>query len=232
MEIVDVALLPGLGRPATDFLPIVGPLQAAGFRCHLLEPPDTFPGEPTLLDLADEVALRLQAAGARYHLVGHAFGNRLARAIVARRNELVASLTLLGAGGYVAMAQDVLESLAACYRPDVSEDDLRQSVRRCMLAPGSDVGPYLTGWMGAVSNYQHDALNRTPAESWVHASCAHTLVVQGLQDVIAVPENGRAYVRDNPRAMLVEIDGAGHALVCEQPNAVSTALLEFFRSTS
>jgi pimeloyl-ACP methyl ester carboxylesterase len=207
-------------------------LQVAGFRCHLLEPPDTFPGEPTLLDLADEVALRLQAAGARYHLVGHAFGNRLARAIVARRNELVASLTLLGAGGYVAMAQDVLESLAACYRPDVSEDDLRQSVRRCMLAPGSDVGPYLTGWMGAVSNYQHDALNRTPAESWVHASCAHTLVVQGLQDVIAVPENGRAYVRDNPRAMLVEIDGAGHALVCEQPNAVSTALLEFFRSTS
>ena len=42
MEIVEVALLPGLGRPATDFLPIVGPLQAAGFRCHLVEPPDTF----------------------------------------------------------------------------------------------------------------------------------------------------------------------------------------------
>jgi pimeloyl-ACP methyl ester carboxylesterase len=54
--------------------------------------------------------------------------------------------------------------------------------------------------------------------------------VQGLQDACAVPENGRRYVAMHPEiAQLVEIDGAGHALLPEQPAAVAAAVVDFLR---
>lgn len=80
-------------------------------------------------------------------------------------------------------------------------------VRCCPVSGGRPptsvpiVGPLTTAgyrWLTDVQHNQQQALNRTPTEPWVYVACTHTLVIQGLQDVIAVPENGRAYVRDNP----------------------------------
>ena len=57
------------------------------------------------------------------------------------------------------------------------------------------------------------------------------LVVQGLQDVCAPPENGRRYVAAHPaEATLVEVD-AGHALLPEQPRAVVEAVIGFLRGS-
>ena len=43
-----------------------------------------------------------------------------------------------------------------------------------------------------------------------------------------VPENGRRYAAMHPdRVQLVEIDGAGHALLPERPEAISAAVLAF-----
>ena len=54
------------------------------------------------------------------------------------------------------------------------------------------------------------------------------LVVQGLEDVWAVPEKGRRYAAMHPdRVQLVEIDGAGHAQLPERPEAISAAVLAF-----
>jgi pimeloyl-ACP methyl ester carboxylesterase len=54
------------------------------------------------------------------------------------------------------------------------------------------------------------------------------LVVQALQDAIAPPGNGRRYVAESaPHARLVEIDGAGHAMIPERPELISAALVEF-----
>ena len=45
-----------------------------------------------------------------------------------------------------------------------------------------------------------------------------------------MPENGRRFVAAHPDvATLVEIDGAGHALLPEQPAAVASAVLGFLR---
>ncbi|MDE3111062.1 MAG: alpha/beta hydrolase [Acidobacteriota bacterium] len=54
------------------------------------------------------------------------------------------------------------------------------------------------------------------------------LVVQGLQDVSAVPQNARIFKADFPdRVQLVEIDHAAHALLPEQPRQVAAAVLKF-----
>jgi pimeloyl-ACP methyl ester carboxylesterase len=56
------------------------------------------------------------------------------------------------------------------------------------------------------------------------------LVVQALQDAIAPVENGRRYVSESaPHARLVEIDGAGHAMLPEQPEAIASVVIEFLK---
>jgi pimeloyl-ACP methyl ester carboxylesterase len=54
------------------------------------------------------------------------------------------------------------------------------------------------------------------------------LVIQGLEDHIAVPENGRSLAEDYPdRVRLVEVEGAGHGVAFERPDVVITAVSEF-----
>jgi len=54
------------------------------------------------------------------------------------------------------------------------------------------------------------------------------LVVQGLQDAVAPPENGRLLKQAEPdRVELVEIDGAGHALLPEKPDAIARLVVSY-----
>jgi len=71
---------------------------------------------------------------------------------------------------------------------------------------------------------------RTPREDWWNASVGRVLVVQALQDAIAPVENGRRYTAESViHAHLVEIDGAGHAMLPEQPEAIASAVIEFLK---
>src|SRR6516225_7561475 len=57
----------------------------------------------TLHDLAGDVAGVIKAIGCGpVHLIGHAFGNRIARCLAVDRPSLVRSVTLLAAGGLIA----------------------------------------------------------------------------------------------------------------------------------
>src|SRR5712692_7638578 len=60
-------------------------------------------------------------------------------------------------------------------------------------------------------------------------SPTRVLVIQGLQDRLAPPENGRRYVAEVAQhATLCEIDGAGHALLPERPDEIANALIALF----
>jgi pimeloyl-ACP methyl ester carboxylesterase len=101
-------------------------------------------------------------------------------------------------------------------------------VRQVFFAPGNDPSVWRDGWMGEVAAYQRAAVLATPREDWWGASVDRVLVVQALQDAIAPPGNGRRYVAESaPHARLVEIDGAGHAMIPERPELISAALVEF-----
>jgi pimeloyl-ACP methyl ester carboxylesterase len=56
------------------------------------------------------------------------------------------------------------------------------------------------------------------------------LVVQGLEDGIAPPENGRDLRRLYPdRVKLVELKRAGHAMLPEQPAAIGEAFISWLK---
>jgi pimeloyl-ACP methyl ester carboxylesterase len=67
-----------------------------------------------------------------------------------------------------------------------------------------------------------------PLESWWPGGKGPMLVVQGLSDVMAPPENGRSLKRDYPdRVTLVELPGVGHFMVRERPDLVTEAIASF-----
>jgi pimeloyl-ACP methyl ester carboxylesterase len=54
------------------------------------------------------------------------------------------------------------------------------------------------------------------------------LVLQGLYDVIAPPENGRSLKRDHPeRVTLVEFEDLGHSMARERPDLVVNAIVDW-----
>lgn len=227
-----VVFIPSLGRPGTDYDSLVEALTGEGFEAFAIDPPASMPGEPTLHALVAEIITELDSSGIdQVHLVGHAFGNRVVRCVVADRPERVRSMTLLAAGGYVDIADDVLAHLWSCFDTTLPRDEHLAHVQAAFFAPGNDPAPWRRGWKATIARYQTAAVQRTNRDDWWDAVADPTLVIQGLQDVIAVPENGRRFQADHPdQTQLVEIDGAGHALVPEQPEAILAALVPFLRA--
>jgi len=224
-----IVLVPSLGRPATDFDPIVPALTGAGYEPVLMDPRPSWDGSPTLHDLAADTIARLDALSVdRFHLVGHAFGNRLSRTITADFNDRVKSLTLLAAGGLVEPPEHVFAALWKCFDPSLAEHEHLAHVKTAFFADGNDPSVWRDGWMPEVFRYQRAAVTSTPRDDWWSASVGRVLVVQALQDAIAPPGNGRRYVAESaPHARLVEIDGAGHAMLPEQPQLIASAMLDF-----
>jgi len=229
---LPVVLLPSLGRGASDFDRLAADLRAAGFEVLALDPPPDLPLEVTLHDLADRVREALDARGwQQVHLVGHAFGQRVARCVVADHPDRVATLTMLASGGLVPMDPEIAFSLASCFDTGLSAAEHLRHVRRVFFAEGNDATVWADGWLPDIATKQTRSVHATEPGEWNTAAARRVPVVQGLQDACAVPENGRRFVAKHPGvATLVEIDGAGHALLPERPDEVSAALIGFLQA--
>ena len=97
------------------------------------------------------------------------------------------------------------------------------------FAPGNDPTVWRGGWYPEVAAAQIAATRATPVDGWWNAgSSTSLLVIQGLQDTVAPPENGRMMKAEmGDRVELLEIDGAGHALLPEQPEKIAAAIIAY-----
>jgi pimeloyl-ACP methyl ester carboxylesterase len=228
-----VALIPSLGRGAADFDDLALRLADAGYTAAAVDPRNA--GEScggtenlTLHHYAADVAAIISELGGPAHVVGHAFGNRVARCLATDSPELVSTVTLLAAGGLVEPAPENREALRRCFRYDLPEQEHLAAVRQAFFAEGNDPSVWRGGWWGCVSAAQSMASRATPVETWWRGGVAPLLVIQGLDDVIARPENGRALRDEMPgRVTLVELESMGHAMLPEQPWAIAHHLTEF-----
>ena len=228
----SVVLIPSLGRPSSDFDLLSESLREASFHPVAIDPRPQFPDRPNLHDLALDTIHQIDEMGIEnFHLVGHAFGNRLSRCIAADFPERVLSLTLLAAGGLVEPPAEMWQVLFSCYDSTMSDEDHIAAVRTAFFAEGNDPTSWRDGWYPEIMKYQRGAITSTPREDWWSAAVSRVLVVQALQDAIAPVENGRRYQAESaPHAQLVEINGSGHAMLPEQPDAIASALIAFLRN--
>jgi pimeloyl-ACP methyl ester carboxylesterase len=230
-----VMLLPSLARGAQDFAALMATLASSGFRAIAVNPRGIAGSTGTLVgltlhDLAADIASIIESLDATpAHIVGHAFANRIARCLATDRPELVKSVTLLGAGGLVAVQHEAIAALESTFTTKLSDADWLTAIRTShFFAPTSNPMVWREGWWPSVAAAQLAMMRATPHEEWWAAGTAPLLVIQGLDDGLSVPANGRA-LREalGDRVQLVELANAGHALLPEQPEAIAKAIVEF-----
>jgi pimeloyl-ACP methyl ester carboxylesterase len=207
-----LVLLPGLGRPSSDLDLFAARLVDAGYRIVLPQPRgiDASTGSLehlTLHDLARDIAAVIETVGgAPAVVIGHAFGNRIARCLATDRPDLVRLVVLLSSSGKVQPTADIAEAIRLAQAVDTPPDVRAKAVRDAWFAPGSDTGPWLDGWSQPVMRAYLAAAESTRVEDWWTAGRADVLIVQGLCDVSAPVDNGRL-LRDEigNRATLIEL---------------------------
>src|SRR5215471_10970383 len=184
----------------------------------------------TLHDLAGDVAGVIKAIGCgTVHLVGHAFGNRIARCLAVDQPPLVRSVTLLAAGGLIGPSTPLGTSFRSATQAKMNGSDCVTTLGARWLSPASDpkVLEQVECWPAV--HIAHLATSRNvPLEYWWSAGTAPLLVIQGLDDAPAPPGNGHALREQlGERVRVVDLPDAGHFLLLEQPEAAARAVSEF-----
>ncbi len=231
-----VVMLASLGRGAEDFTDLAARVAAEGYGAICMQPRGIGGSRGSLEgvsfdDLARDVGAVLDWAGERPAiLIGHAFGNRLARNAALLFPDKVKALILLAAGGQVPIPPNVGADLMACFDESLSAEAHLGCVQRGFFAPGNDPAVWQDGWYPTTALMQSNAVRTSDHTAWKLGGGQPMLVVQALQDAIAPPANAQALAEAAPdRIRIVEIDGAGHAMLPERPAEIAARVLAFLK---
>ena len=232
-----IVMIPSLGRGAADFDDLASRVAAAGFRVLRLQPRgiDGSTGPMTgitLRDLASDVAHVITTSGAgRAVVLGHGDGNRIARATAAYDPALVSAVILVAAGGKAPPDAEARAALTATFDRSLPDDVHLSKVATAFFAPGHNPAVWRDGWYPATARMEAVAGAATPISDWWTAGSAPVLVVQGNQDRIAPPANADLLKQDiGARVDVVRIDGAGHALLPEQPEKLAQVVIGYLHA--
>src|SRR6188768_2045148 len=146
-----VVLLPSLARDSDDYDQVAEGLAAAGF--HVLRPKPRGIGRSTgpmtnitLHDLARDIAEVVEKMGnGRAVIVGHAYGNWVARMTAADHPKLVRGVVIAAAA---AKQYDPALTTAVTNAGNLalSDEERLVALRFAFFAPGNDPTVWLTGW--------------------------------------------------------------------------------------
>ena len=225
-------ILPSYGRDGgEDYDDLTARLVAAGWR--VLRPqPRGIAGSSgpmdnqSMHDLAEDVTLCIQTLCQQpVVLLGHAFGNVLARVLTTDQPHLVQAVALAAAEAS-GVPEEVGKLPFIAGDLSASEHARLAALRKGFFAPNHDPRGWLDGWYPATLKMQRAAANRTGLrESW---SCGDVPLLQiiGEYDPF-IPEPYWHGLRDQlgDRVTAVVVKDASHALFPEQPVAVAAALL-------
>lgn len=242
-EGAPVLLLPALARDGRDFDPLAAALVQAGRRVLAVAPRgvgDSAPARPdsTLADHVEDAAAVLDALapGDAADVIGATFGGRVARALAVRRPDLVRCLVLLGSGGTVPPDPDATAA-ARAFMTALAEGRAEGSLdaARVYFGPGADpaIEPlrslFLDGWWPAGLAGQRAAARDSAGDGEIlSGGAAPMLIVHGTADRIAPPANAEALAEAaGARARLVLVEGTGHLVMLDAPDAAVAAVTAF-----
>ena len=228
-----VALLPSYARSASDFNELVAELNGAGYRTLAMQPRgidgSTLPSwHMTLHGYAGDLRAVLDAEGIAepVAVVGHAYGNRVARTFASDFPERTEALVLLAAGGEEPAPPEVAAAIPKALIEAWPEATRRRAIALGFFAQGNAVPDYwMAGWYPRAGIAQAGATTNTPFVEWGAGGRAPILILQPGEDA-AAPDGAAALRSRFPdRVELVVIEGAGHALLPEQPGEVAREIL-------
>jgi len=236
-----VVLLPG-GALNVDYMDgLAKELAESGYRVVSVNPRgaghSTGKAEGiTLHDLANDVAAVIQKEKTGHvSVVGHAFGNRVARMLDADHPGLVDTVILLAAGGKIPGTPNAEKALKVIFSPDGTEVE-RQKAMTYMVGNPADAkkaGDIIrSSHAPGAGPIQYAASVKTPLnEWWAPTGKSRYLIIQGSLDQSAPAKNGEILKEDlGERAKIVSIKGAGHLMLITYPDKCSEEIVSFLKS--
>jgi pimeloyl-ACP methyl ester carboxylesterase len=230
-----LVMLPSLGRDGyEDFDTVAGML--APHHTVLRPQPRGIGGSTgplagvSLHHMADDIARVIEAlAGGRAAVLGHAFGNFVARMTAADHPHLVRGVVLAAAA-----ASSYPPEIAACPRiagaPDLPEEERLAALRLGFFAEGHDPRPWLHGWYPATQLMQAECREKqgVARSEWWGAGTAPVLELIPALDPFKPRDRWDDLTAElGPRVRRRIIADASHALFPEQPHAVAEAIREW-----
>jgi pimeloyl-ACP methyl ester carboxylesterase len=230
-----VVILASRGRGIEDYDEVARAIAQAGYR--VLRPQPRGIGRSkgpmqglTLHDFARDVAAVIEHANAGAAIVvGHAFGNWVARMTAADHPRRVRGVAILAAAAK-SYPKELAEAVTKCADPALPDAERLKYLQFAFFAPGHDASGWLAGFHPEVNASQRAAGLATPQAAWWGAGSAPLLDLQAEQDAFR-PRGTANELRGElgERVSVALIRNAGHALVPEQPVAVVAALLAWMR---
>jgi pimeloyl-ACP methyl ester carboxylesterase len=233
-----VVMLPSRGRGAEDFDDVAGELVKAGFFVVRPQPRGAALSlgpmqNLTLHDLAHDIAavIRIKGDGGPAILVGHAFGSWVARMTAVDHPDLVRGVVMVAAAAKAypsgfAGAKELSEAVRKSGDYTLPSSERLKYLRQAFFAPNSNASLWLDGWHPAADEMQSAAGRATNQAEWWSGGAVPLLDLQGELDPFK-PRAMQNEMRDEfgERAAVVVVPHASHALIPEQPAAVSGAIL-------
>jgi len=186
----------------------------------------------------DTAAVIRHEGGGPAVLVGHAFGNWVARMTAVDHPQLVRGVVIVAAAAKAYPAGfDGAKALSEAVRksgdPALSDAERMSYLRIAFFAPGSDASVWLQGWYPEVDEAQFAAGRATRQSEWWPGGTVPLLDLQAAFD----PFKPRAMMNEikqefGERATIIVIPNASHALLPEQPAAVVEAIVAWMGGLS
>jgi pimeloyl-ACP methyl ester carboxylesterase len=230
-----VVLLPSRGRDSEDYDAVAAGLAKEGFRVLRPQPRGMHASKGplkdiSLHDLARDVAtvIARENAGPAV-IVGHAYGNWVARMTAVDHPGLVRGVVLAAAAAkkFPPRLSTLVSKSADMSLPDAERISYMQEI---FFAPGSDPKVWLHGWWTDASEAQRVAAANVKQSDWWAAGSAPLFDLQAGSDPFK-PKGTENELKDEfpDRVTVAIIPNASHALLPEQPAAVVKAIAEWVR---
>jgi len=236
-----VILLPSRGRGSEDFDAVAAGIAEAGFRVLRPQPRgaglSTGPMKAlTLHDFARDMAeLIKHEGGGPAVMVGHAFGNWVARMTAVDYPQLVRGVVIVAAAAKAypngfAGAKELSEAVRLAGDAKLPDEQRLKYLRMAFFAPGHDASGCLQGWYGEVDESQSAAGRATRQVEWWSGGNVPMLDLQAANDPFK-PASMSNEMKDEfgERVTIAVIPNASHALIPEQPAVVVDAIVAWIR---
>jgi pimeloyl-ACP methyl ester carboxylesterase len=230
-----IILLPSRGRDSEDYDEVAHGIAAEGFR--VLRPQPRGIGQSrgpmtaiTLHDFARDIAEVIRHYGPPAVIVGHAYGNWVARMTATDHPDLVRGVVIAAAAAKQ-YAPELSTAVTQAGNLSLSDEERLAALRFAFFAPGNDPTVWLKGWHPEIRDAQRAAVAAVKQDEWWSGGTAPLLDLQAANDPFK-PESKRNEMKDEfgSRVTVMVIPNASHALIPEQPKAVVEALSRWIKT--
>jgi pimeloyl-ACP methyl ester carboxylesterase len=228
-----VVLLPSLARDSEDYDAVADGLARRGLRVLRPQPrgigKSSGPLEKiTLHDFARDTAEVIrQLGGGRAVVVGHAYGNWVARMTAVDHPALVRGVVIAAAASKN-YDQTLRAEIDKAGDATLAEAVRLGALRKAFFAPSSDPAPWLHGWHPRIREPQRAAAAAVAQSAWWSGGTAPLLDLQADQDPFRTHDTRLEMKTEfGDRVTVAVIPNASHALFPEQPQLVSAALSDW-----